>query len=143
MQINENSRITLHFSIKLDDGTVIDTNFEKPAASFVFGDGSMLPGFESKLVGLGVGQAGSFTIAAADAFGTWDDTKQMDFKKDQFKDYDLNPGLVISFGDAAATERPGVVKEVSDENVVIDFNHPLAGRDLQFDVSIVDVQLKD
>lgn len=140
MQISETSKITLNFSIKLEDGTVVDTNFDKPAVSFMFGDGSLLPGFEAVLLGLESGQTETYKIRAVDAFGDWDDTKLMDFKKSQFEEYELSPGLVISFGDAASTERPGVVKEIKEETIMVDFNHPLAGRELTFDVKIVDVQ---
>lgn len=140
MLITSQARVTLHFAIKLQDGTEIDSNFEKKPASFSMGDGSLLPGFEEKLLGLTAGDEATFAMPAEEAFGEHRQENIQTFSRSQLASYDLQPGLVISFADAAKAEVPGMVKELSEDNVVIDFNHPLAGRDLQFDVAIVKVE---
>ncbi len=140
MLITSKARVTLHFAIKLQDGTEIDSNFEKQPASFSMGDGSLLPNFEEKLLGLTAGDEASFAMSAEEGFGEHRQENIQTFPRSQLANYDLKPGLVISFADAARAELPGMVKELNEDTVVIDFNHPLAGRDLQFDVAIVNVE---
>lgn len=139
MVISEQSKIGLYFSIKLLDGSVVDSNFGKEAAFFEYGDGSLLPSFESLLLGLKAGDKASFELAAADAFGDSNEQNVMRFSRSQLASYELEVGLVISFADASSSELPGIVKEFDDDNVTVDFNHPLAGQDLCFDVEIVNV----
>lgn len=140
MQITDQMRVTLHFAIKLQDGTVVDSNFEQQPACFDMGDGSLLPGFEEKLLGLAAGDAATFVMPAAQGFGARKEENVHKFARAQLASYDLKPGLVISFADASKAEIPGVVKEFDGDDVIVDFNHPLAGRDLQFDVAIVNVE---
>ncbi len=133
--------VTLHFSLTLEDGTVIDSNFERDPASFVVGDGNMLPGFEEALFGLHAGDEQVFHIPPEKGFGQHNASNVQTIDRDQFPDdVDLKPGLMLSFSDAANTELPGVVYEVTDDQVTVDFNHPLAGRVIEFSVKIVDVQ---
>ena len=69
LKVGPGTRINLHFRLSLDDGKEIDSTFDKGPASFVYGDGSLLPGVERKLLGLNAGETGSFEIAPEDAFG--------------------------------------------------------------------------
>ncbi|MGI9284597.1 MAG: FKBP-type peptidyl-prolyl cis-trans isomerase [Pseudomonadales bacterium] len=140
MLITEKTRVTLYFAIKLQDGTVVDSNFEQKPARFDMGDGSLLPGFEEKLLGLTAGDEATFAMPAVEAFGNHKEENVHTFSRTQLASYDLQPGLVISFADASKAEIPGVVKELDDDSVIVDFNHPLAGRDLHFDVAIIKVE---
>ena len=140
MTIGPGTRINLHFRLSLDDGSEVDSTFDKTPASFVFGDGSLLPGVEKQLVGLSAGQTGSFRIEPEDAFGQPNPSNVQQFSRGEFcLDVPLEPGLVLSFADAKQQELPGVVSKVEGEWVTIDFNHPLAGRTLIFDVEIIAV----
>lgn len=140
MLITEQARVTLHFAIKLQDGAVVDSNFEQQPACFDMGDGSLLPGFEEKLLGLKAGDEATFAMPALEAFGEYKEENVHQFSRAQLASYDLEPGLVISFADASKAELPGMVTALQGDNVIVDFNHPLAGRDLQFDVAIVKVE---
>lgn len=138
--IGPDTRVTLHFELKFENGDIIDSNFEKDPASFVIGDGSLLPGFEKKLFGLTAAEKASFTVLPEDAFGQPNPNNIQSFKRDTFADdMDLQAGLVISFADASQSELPGVIKSVDDEVVIVDFNHPLAGENIVFDVEIIAV----
>jgi len=140
--VEAGKRITLHFSVFLAEGNVLlDTTRERPEpVSFVMGDGSLIPGFEKAITGLKAGDRRSMTIPAAKAFGDWNPDNVQTFMRSYFSaDMVLEPGLVVSFADKAKAELPGVVKELKDETVVVDFNHPLAGRDLVFEVDIIRV----
>ena len=139
--IGANTRVTLHFSLKFTDGTVVDSNFDKDPAVFTMGDGSLLAGFEQKLIGMSAGEAATFTLLPEQGFGQPNPNNVQQFSRADFADdMELAEGLVISFADASQSELPGVIKSVTDERVEVDFNHPLAGRDILFDVNIIDVE---
>jgi len=140
-QIAEGMEVTLNFSIALSDGGLVDSNFDSKPATFVMGDGNLLAGFEEVLVGLQAGDEQTFTMPPEKAFGQPNPNNVQSFKKDQFgDDMNLEPGLMLSFADANNAELPGVVKSVLENEVIVDFNHPLAGETLTFKVKIVDVQ---
>lgn len=138
--VTENSRVTLHFSLALTDGTVVDSNFEGQPASFTMGDGSLLQGFEQCLLGLGVDDRRSFTVDAARGFGVRKAENVLSVKRSDFApDMPLSAGLVVSFGDPSGGELPGVIGAFDEARVEVDFNHPLAGKTLCFEVHIVAV----
>lgn len=142
ISIGTNSKVTLHFSLKLDDGSVIDSTFDREPATFVIGDGSLLEGFEKKIHGMTKGQQGSYTVLPEEGFGQPNPSNVQRFARTDFSaDLVLAEGLVISFADASQSELPGVIKSIEGDTVTVDFNHPLAGKDIQFDVDIIDVQI--
>lgn len=140
--IQEGSRVSLHFALALVGGEEIDSNFSGPAASFRIGDGSMLPGFEECLMGLRPGSELEVTIAAEHAFGEVNERNKQTFPIEKFQhilEDDLIPteiGSVVSFKDAGGFDIPGVVASLNDQTIVIDFNHPLAGKDIIFKAAI-------
>lgn len=138
--ITVESTITLHFSLALENGDLVDSTFDKKPATFVMGDGSLLPGFEKPLVGLTVGDKKQFLIAQQDAFGAHNPQNVQRFKRSVFQQDALQPGMIVSFADAAGNELPGVVADIGADEVQVDFNHPLAGRSLVFTVEIIDVR---
>ena len=140
MRISEGMQVTLHFSILLESGDEVDSTRRGKPASFVIGDGNLLPGFESALLGMKVGDDGQLPIPAASAFGERVEGNVQRLPRQRFPNPDeLETGLIVSFA-APDGELPGVVQRVWEDTVEVDFNHPLAGRDLIFDVSIIKVQ---
>ena len=138
--IGAGKRVTLHFSVVLLDGTVIDSTKQKDAATFVVGDGNLLPGFEQSIFGLKAGDKRSVLLEAEKAFGPYNDDNLQHMHRSRFnKDMDLELGVMMSFADKSNGEITGVIKSIDGDNVVIDFNHPLAGRDLTFEVEIINV----
>lgn len=134
-------RVTLHFAVRLMDGTEMDSTFGGNPASFVWGDESLLPGFEKALAGLKAGDRRSVFIDAENGFGAYNEENVQHFPRKEFAGHDeLEPGTVISFADAAGAELPGVIKSADAQWVSVDFNHPLAGRELTFEVEIVAVE---
>ena len=140
LPVGQGTKVTLHFSLALEDGSVVDSNFGGQPAEFEFGDGSLLPGFEQSIIGLVPGDQRSLTIAPEDSFGRPNPDNVQEVARKQFpKDIELEKGLVLSFADAQNAERPGVVLSFDEGQVTVDFNHPLAGRTITFDVQILDV----
>ena len=141
LKIGRGTRVELNFSLKLADGQIVDSNFDRAPVSFAVGDGKLLPGFESRLYGLAAGDEASFEIPASDAFGMHNEDNLQKFDLDQFANSDeLEPGLVLNFKDAANSDLSGVIQSVQGDKVDVDFNHPLAGRALIFDVKIQGVE---
>jgi len=141
LQIGPGTRVTLHFAIKLDDGSVVDSTFESKPATFVMGDKNLLVGFENLLHGLSVGDKNSFDVLPEQGFGQRNQNNIQEVARTSFDaSMELHEGLLIAFADANNNEVPGVIQSVGDKTVMVDFNHPLAGRHLIFDVEIIDVQ---
>lgn len=139
--VSEGTKVTLHFSITLASGELIDSTFEQEPATFTVGDGNLLEGFEEVVMGLSAGSKEVFTISPEKGFGQHNPSNLQTIKRDQFgDDITLEKGLVLSFADAQKAELPGVVAEFSDEEVVVDFNHPLAGKEVLFEVDIIKVE---
>jgi FKBP-type peptidyl-prolyl cis-trans isomerase SlpA len=144
LMISEGTRVTLNFALVLDDGSEVDSNFEKEPASFSVGDGSLLPGFERALFGLKSGDEATLEILPEEGFGQPNDNNLQTIKRDQFDvGSELEAGMVFSFADAAGGELPGVVKTFDADEVTVDFNHPLAGRTLSFRVAIHNVEVAE
>jgi FKBP-type peptidyl-prolyl cis-trans isomerase SlpA len=146
--IKQDSKVTMHFALRMDgiatDGTrkkdEVDSTFNAKPAEFVLGDGNLLPGFEEFLIGLTTGDHKTFTVPAEKAFGQSNPQNIQEMKRSSFAvDMPLSPGLVVSFADAQNAELPGVIKSIDGDYVTVDFNHPLAGKDLEFEVQILSV----
>lgn len=139
-RIGQNTQVTLHFALRLENGDAVDSTFDKSPATFKVGDGSLLPGFEAALFGFKAGDKRTLVILPENAFGQPNPQNVQIIARSQFNDMELSEGLLVIFNDAANTELPGVVKAFDDEQVTIDFNHPLAGKTLTFDVEIFEVK---
>ena len=140
LPVGPDTKVTLHFSLALEDGSEVDSNFDGKPATFVVGDGNLLPGFEEVLFGLVPGEEGRFEIDPEQGFGQHNPSNVQRFsRKDFAEDMELEPGLMLSFADANQSELPGVVDKVEGDEVFVDFNHPLAGHTITFSVVILDV----
>lgn len=138
--IGTDTRITLHFTLRLANGDIVDSTREAKPATFVFGDGSLLPGFEQALLGLRAGDRRAVLLQPADAFGDHNPGNVQKMLRSQFPaGTELERGLMLSFADKQG-ELPGVIIGIDGDWVSVDFNHPLAGRDLGFEVEILAVE---
>ena len=141
LPIDQGTRVTLHFALKFTDGEVIDSTFDKDPAALEIGDENLPENFEAYLMGLKAGDRETFEVPPEKAFGQHNPSNVQTFKRHEFSaDMVLEPGVMISFADARQSELPGVVSRVEGDQVDVDFNHPLAGRTLMFEVEIIDVE---
>ncbi|WP_020410265.1 FKBP-type peptidyl-prolyl cis-trans isomerase [Hahella ganghwensis] len=138
LYVGHGVKITLNFELRLESGEVVDSTFNKAPGSFEFGDGTLPAGFEELMRGMGVGERKVFEVKPEHGFGMVNPQNVQTFRRDDFAHLDsLEPGMVMSFADAAKAELPGVIAKVSEDEVVVDFNHPLAGHQLAFEVEII------
>ncbi|MES2661995.1 MAG: FKBP-type peptidyl-prolyl cis-trans isomerase [Pseudomonadota bacterium] len=146
--IQADKEVTLHFAVQLDSGEVLeDTEGLGKPAIFCIGDGQLPPSFENLLIGLSAGDQREFAVTPEQGFGEWRVENCQFFSKQMVMhsvtdETPLNIGLVVGFTDARGGEVPGVIRSFQGDLVEVDFNHPLAGRHLQFSVKIIDVQSK-
>lgn len=141
-RVGPDSRLKLHFSLALENGELLDSNFDREPAVLQLGDGTLPEGFEQLLMGLGAGQRASFTVPPQQAFGPHNPANVQRLERHVFAaDMALERGLVVSFAVPGQGELPGVVAEIDDAGVSVDFNHPLAGKTLLFEVHIHELDL--
>lgn len=140
--IQQDSKVTLHFTIKMKDGSVADSthNMGKPA-QLVIGDGSLSDNFEKHLIGLEAGQNKAIELSAQDAFGmpNPDNIHHMDRTK-FVGEAEVEVGTIMAFTGPDGAEIPGIITEVAGDSVTVDFNHPLTGHDVTFEVEILAVE---
>lgn len=136
--IDKGTTVTLHFALILEDGAVVDSNFEGKPATFSIGDGNLLPGFEETLLGLHKDDQREFVVPPEKAFGQHNEQNLQRVAMDNFADLEIEPGAMFSFQNGDG-ELPGVITEILDGEVMVDFNHPLAGKNIIFQVKILDV----
>ncbi|MBD1551066.1 FKBP-type peptidyl-prolyl cis-trans isomerase [Pseudomonas typographi] len=139
-RIGQNTEVTLHFALHLENGDTVDSTFDKAPAVFQVGDGNLLPGFEAALFGFKAGDERTLVIPPENGFGQPNPQNVQLMPRSQFEGMELAEGLLVIFNDAANTELPGVVKAFDAQQVTVDFNHPLAGKTLTFEVHIIDVK---
>ena len=141
LPIDKGTKVTLHFALKFTDGQIVDSTFEKEPATLEIGDDNLPENFEAYLLGLKAGARETFEVPPEKAFGQHNPSNVQSFKRHEFSaDMVLEPGVVVSFADARQQELPGVVSRVEGDEVDVDFNHPLSGRTLIFEVEIIDVE---
>ena len=138
--ITRDCRVYLQFALYLEDGSVIDDSSSNNMVDFTMGDGSLLPYIEKKLLGSAAGDATQFSIAAKDGFGEYNILNSRRVTKDKFNTVPPKCNEVIMFEDGRGGHLPGVVKEISEQWVEVDFNHPLAGKNLIFKYKIIDIK---
>ena len=142
IRITNGSAVQLHFEVSLPNGTVIDSTFgrDKPV-SLTIGDDSLLAGFEQVLLNLKAGDTRTAHLSPNEAFGQWNGDNVQIFSRAKFSLSEPNPvvGMMMEFADKGQNTLAGVICEVSDDTVKVDFNHPLAGQDVVFKVQIFKV----
>jgi FKBP-type peptidyl-prolyl cis-trans isomerase SlpA len=141
LTIGPGSEVLMHFSLSLADGTVADSTRDGEPLRFVMGDGTLIEGLELVLYGLKKGDRQCLSIEPRDAFGFPDEDNIHTMPRSEFPaDMPLEVGMIIGFNTPSGEEVPGAIQEIKDDEVVVDFNHPLAGHEVIFDVEILEVK---
>lgn len=138
--IAEDSQVSLHYRIALADGTEMISTFESEAATFKMGHSELGRKIENHLLGLAKGSRHRFELAAGEAFGQRHQALIEHIPRSELPaDVELEVQAVLSFTAPDGSTFSGQILEIEAENVLIDFNHPLAERALTFDVHVQDV----
>ncbi len=136
--VQDGAVVSLQYTLKLDDGQVIDESPANEPLQYLHGASNIIPGLENALTGMTVGDSKQVIIAPADAYGEYNPDQLYEFERALFPDtLELSVGLPLTLRDESGNLVDAVVAELSDETVTLDFNHPLAGQTLHFDVTII------
>ncbi len=141
MSTNDNKVVSFEYELKdAATGEVLDSNVGKEPLEFVSGKGQIIPGLEQKLVQMSAGQKAEINVPADEGYGQINPEAVQTLPREQFAGIDLQEGMMLyGQGENGQTVQV-VVKSFDDNSVVVDFNHPLAGRDLIFDVLVLDIR---
>ena len=140
MRAEKGKRVKVQFVGRLEDGTVFsEAPAEKPL-DFVLGNEGVIPGFVEALCGMEPGEKKTVHVEPDQGFGQHDPEKLVNLKRSQLAGREpLTPGTKLVVQDAAGREHVGRVNSLTDESVTLDMNHPLAGKPLEFEISLQEV----
>ena len=139
-QAEHGSRVKVHYTGKLDDGTIFDSSEGREPLAFTIGLGQMIPGFEQGVVGMEVGETKVVQITAEQAYGEYRPEGVLEVNRSE-----IGPDLQLEIGmRLQATQEGGrrvdmQVIAITEDTVTMDANHPLAGKDLTFDIQVVEI----
>ena len=144
-KISQGSVVKVEYKGTLKDGTVFDSTEGKAPLTFLMGSGQVLPSFEQHVAKIGIGKTGKFTLKAAEAYGEPDPKKVVTLPRDaRFTNVDLKEGSVVfannKLPNGEVRQTPMKVVKLSEQEVTMDYNHPLAGKDLTFEVKVLEAQ---
>jgi FKBP-type peptidyl-prolyl cis-trans isomerase SlyD len=141
MKIDKSSCVTIDYLINLGKDETYPPDGKAEEISFCMGWGAMPPGLEEALLGLEENDHRVVTLSAEQAYGELDDELLMEVPRSDFAaEVEVRPGLVFETENEDGQEVFFIIKEVNDETVLIDFNHPLAGKDLEISFTIRQVR---
>lgn len=140
MQISKNSVVSIHYTLKDEKGEIIDTSDGKDPLDYLHGAGQIIPGLENELEGRSTGEEFSVVIEPEMGYGTREETLVYEVPKSEFEvPEEVEVGMQFRVG-AEGGSMIMVVAGVHDDTVTLDGNHPLAGMNLAFDVSVAGVR---
>ena len=140
MIVAHNKVVSIDYTLRDEQGTVLDSSEGNAPLAYIHGMGNIIPGLESKLEGKSVGDALKVSVAPADGYGVFDDTKVAQVPRAQFDDVEnLEVGMQFRVNSPDGAMIVAVTK-IEGDTVTVDGNHPLAGMALNFDVKIIDVR---
>lgn len=135
--IEAGKTVGFEYTLKLDDGSVVQTNKGEEPLKYVHGENQILPALEQQLEGLDVDEEKNVKLPAEEAYGDVKEEAFQEVPTEQIPEDARRVGAQLSAQGYNGAIR---VHEVKDETVVLDFNHPLAGQDLTFDIRVVSIE---
>jgi peptidylprolyl isomerase len=139
-QAKTGDTVKVHYTGKLDDGTVFDTSSDREPLQFTIGQGQLIPDFEQAVVGMNPGESKTIQIPSENAYGPHRQEMVLEIDRSEFPENlepEVDQRLQVSQSDGRTF--PVTVTGVSESKVTLDANHPLAGKDLTFDVQLTEI----
>lgn len=143
MKIGEGKTVTIHYELKLENGTIYESTFEEEPLTYIHGTGEIVAGLEKALTGMAVGEQKTFTVEPEEGYGEVSLDSLIEIPREHIPMEAREVGSPVTAVSPKGLKLEGVVYEDKMKTLVVDFNHPLAGMTLCFDVSVVDIQNTD
>jgi FKBP-type peptidyl-prolyl cis-trans isomerase SlyD len=141
MKIQNDKVVSIDYTLKDDSGEVLDTSQEREPLAFIFGSGNIIPGLENALEGKEKGEELSVTVEPKEGYGEYDESLMFEVGKEQFQDASqIQEGMQVQAQNSNGQVQIFTIKDIGDEKVTLDANHPLAGQTLHFDVAVSEVR---
>ena len=140
MAVSSGMKVSIEYTLRLEDNTVVDTNVGSGPLTYVHGSQEIVPGLEKALEGMKIGDSKRVTIKPEEGYGVVNPEAFVEVKKEQIPEDALRVDAELQGRDASGRVFQVRVAEIKGQTVVLDFNHPLAGRTLRFEVKVLDIQ---
>lgn len=141
MEVKKGSKVTIHYTGKLDDGQIFDSSEGREPLEFEAGSGQVIKGFENAVIGMKKDEEKEVKLKPEDAYGQRNEELKQKIPKNRINiPGEIKPGMTLAVKAPDGQQFPVQVADVEEENIVIDMNHPLAGKTLHFKIKVVDVQ---
>ena len=139
-QVKSGDKVKVHYHGKLQNGETFDSSEGKEPLEFTVGGGQVIKGFDDGVMGMQVGDKKTVEIEVSDAYGEKNEDMIIEFPRTQFpEDMKPEPGMQLMMNNGQGQSFPVLVKEVKEDSVLLDANHPLSGEDLIFDIELVEI----
>lgn len=135
MAIKNNQVISMQYELKVN-GNLIESNLDGDSIEFVFGSGDIVPGLEARIIDMNEGESKDIRVPAIEAYGNYDENLSEIVPIEEFEGIDLQIGMILEGENENGELFKATVSDVTKENVTVDYNHPLAGNDLDFKIVI-------
>jgi len=138
--VKKGDKVKIHYTGRIKDGQVFDTSQKRGPFEFEIGSGSVIPGVDNAVTGMKPGDKRKVTVPPKDAYGERDQNLLIDLPKDKIPaDVEPQVGMRLSLSNPKGQTLPVLVTEVGDQSIKLDANHPLAGKDLIFDIELLEI----
>ena len=140
--VEQGNTIKVNYVGRLDDGTVFDSSDGKEPLQFKSGANQVIPGFDKEILGMQLNQEKDIKIPVADAYGKLRPELRIEVPIEPFvksQKMDPKPGMIVTLKDKNGSMMNAIIKEINVPNMILDFNHPLAGQNLNFHIKVVEI----
>ncbi len=140
-QVKNGDTVKVHYTGTLNNGEVFDTSTGREPLEFKLGEGRLIPGFEKAVIGLNVGESVKVEIPSDEAYGEERDDLIINVPKNQLPE-GVNPeiGMQLQVNQPDGQPIPVIITDMNDSDLTLNANHPLAGKDLTFEIELVEIQ---
>lgn len=140
-KVKKDDTVKVHYTGKLNNGEVFDSSVKRgEPIEFKVGDGKIIPGFENGIIDMEVNEKKTIEIAKEDAYGEAHDELFQEIPKDQLPgEIEPKEGMGLVAKNPDGSERQLLINAVKDDSIVVDANHPLAGKDLNFEIEVIEI----
>lgn len=136
--IKSGKKVKIHYTLTVQ-GEIVDTSEDKDPLEYVHGSGQIIVGLEAALEGMAPNETKEVTVGPDDAYGPINPQAILEIPREKLHHIEIEVGAILKAEDPDGKTVQGIIKEIQEETVIVDFNHPLAGKELHFDVKVLEV----